>query len=96
MAVDKDVQRASKIVRPQLPWTQSYRHHLALLAFLGFFNVYALRVNLSVAVVKMAEDFNWSNAQKGRCTRPVTLPSAAASPTPSRMLCPLCSPSWAM
>lgn len=66
MVVDSDVQRASKIERPALPFSQTYRHHLALLAFLGFFNVYALRVNLSVAVVKMADDFNWSNAQKGK------------------------------
>lgn len=28
---------------------------VALLAFFGFFNVYALRVNLSVAVVAMTE-----------------------------------------
>lgn len=28
---------------------------MALLAFFGFFNVYALRVNLSVAVVAMTE-----------------------------------------
>ena len=35
------------------PWI-SARYSLAILSFLGFFNVYALRVNLSVAIVQMA------------------------------------------
>lgn len=35
------------------PWI-SARYSLAILGFLGFFNVYALRVNLSVAIVQMA------------------------------------------
>ncbi|XP_046377073.2 sialin-like isoform X1 [Haliotis rufescens] len=34
-------------------WIQA-RHFLALMAFMGFFNVYCLRVNLSMAVVAMA------------------------------------------
>ncbi|KAH9629169.1 hypothetical protein HF086_014839 [Spodoptera exigua] len=51
---------------------------VALLAFFGFFNVYALRVNLSVAVVAMTEpvetkldngtvipEFDWSSQTKG-------------------------------
>ena len=32
-----------------------YRHLLAFLAFLGFFNVYCMRVNLSVAMVNMVK-----------------------------------------
>lgn len=31
------------------------RHVVALLAFLGFFNMYALRVNLSIAIVAMVQ-----------------------------------------
>jgi len=34
------------------PWIPA-RYVLAILTFLGFFNVYALRVNLSVAIVEM-------------------------------------------
>ena len=34
------------------PWMPA-RYALAVLSFLGFFNVYALRVNLSVAIVQM-------------------------------------------
>ena len=34
------------------PWIPA-RYSLAILSFLGFFNVYALRVNLSVAIVQM-------------------------------------------
>ena len=34
------------------PWMPA-RYALAILGFLGFFNVYALRVNLSVAIVQM-------------------------------------------
>lgn len=53
---------------------------IVLLAFFGFFNVYALRVNLSVAIVAMTENrtiehadktvtyeqyFDWNSKQKG-------------------------------
>eukprot|EP00043_Microstomoeca_roanoka_P000892 m.29807 g.29807 ORF g.29807 m.29807 type:complete len:547 (-) comp10552_c0_seq2:219-1859(-) len=48
---------------PSLPRLRSCRYVLAIWAFFGFFNVYALRVNLSVAVVKMATAYNWSNFQ---------------------------------
>lgn len=56
------------------------RYLIVLLAFFGFFNVYALRVNLSVAIVAMTEnrtivhengtktyeqDFAWDSKQKG-------------------------------
>lgn len=56
------------------------RYIVVLLAFLGFFNVYSLRVNLSVAIVAMTEnrtvvdenghetwhqDFPWDSKQKG-------------------------------
>lgn len=34
------------------------RHVLAFMAFLGFFNVYCLRVNLSVALVAMVNSTN--------------------------------------
>ncbi|KAL4707028.1 hypothetical protein ACJJTC_000455 [Scirpophaga incertulas] len=59
---------------------QKRRFVVALLAFFGFFNVYALRVNLSVAVVAMTEpvetklengtvamlpEFDWSSQTKG-------------------------------
>ncbi|KAH3780921.1 sialin-like isoform X2 [Dreissena polymorpha] len=35
-----------------------YRHALSFLAFLGFFNVYCMRVNLSVAMVDMVKGVN--------------------------------------
>ncbi|CAH0749926.1 unnamed protein product [Diatraea saccharalis] len=59
---------------------QQRRYVVALLAFFGFFNVYALRVNLSVAVVAMTEpvetkldngtvvmlpEFDWDSKTKG-------------------------------
>ncbi|XP_049865733.1 vesicular glutamate transporter 1-like isoform X1 [Pectinophora gossypiella] len=67
---------------PQATWCFWRRRRLvvALLAFFGFFNVYALRVNLSVAVVAMTEpietkldngtvvylpEFDWSSQTKG-------------------------------
>uniref|UniRef100_A0A2A4IVF3 Major facilitator superfamily (MFS) profile domain-containing protein n=1 Tax=Heliothis virescens TaxID=7102 RepID=A0A2A4IVF3_HELVI len=66
----------------QMSWCFWRRRRLvvALLAFFGFFNVYALRVNLSVAVVAMTEpvetklengtivyipEFDWSSQTKG-------------------------------
>ena len=45
------------------PW--SMRNELAMLAFFGFFNVYAMRVNLSVAAVKMKTQYGWSKPQNG-------------------------------
>ncbi|KAG5678081.1 hypothetical protein PVAND_007783 [Polypedilum vanderplanki] len=62
------------------PFWKKKRYLVVLLAFFGFFNVYALRVNLSVAIVSMTEVreihhenntvieeqyFNWSSKQKG-------------------------------
>lgn len=56
------------------------RYIIVILAFFGFFNVYSLRVNLSVAIVAMTEnrsiiddngkesfvrDFDWDSKQKG-------------------------------
>ncbi|XP_065568924.1 sialin-like [Artemia franciscana] len=56
------------------------RYQIAILSFFGFFNVYALRVNLSIAVVKMTEEieaedthlnnytyreFDWDSKQQG-------------------------------
>lgn len=42
------------------------RYGVATLAFLGFCNVYALRVNLSVAIVAMAsEEFEWDSGTQG-------------------------------
>lgn len=63
-----------------MPVWRKKRYLIVLLAFFGFFNVYALRVNLSVAIVAMTENrtienpngsvtyeqyFNWSSQQKG-------------------------------
>lgn len=43
------------------------RYGVATLAFLGFCNVYALRVNLSVAIVAMStpEEFGWGSETQG-------------------------------
>ncbi|ODM91702.1 Sialin, partial [Orchesella cincta] len=42
------------------------RYGVATLAFLGFCNVYALRVNLSVAIVAMSSDeFDWDSKMQG-------------------------------
>lgn len=43
----------------------SHRYRLAYIAFCGFFVVYALRVNLSVAIVKMKSQYNWSDSESG-------------------------------
>ena len=39
------------------------RHALAVMAFLGFFNVYCLRVNLSVALVAMVNSTSSENSR---------------------------------
>ncbi len=41
------------------------RHVLMMLIFFGIFNVYALRLALSVAVIHMRNQYNWSSALKG-------------------------------
>eukprot|EP00037_Helgoeca_nana_P015170 m.141938 g.141938 ORF g.141938 m.141938 type:complete len:519 (-) comp22892_c0_seq2:155-1711(-) len=38
------------------------RHVVAVLGFIGFFNVYAMRVNLSVAALPMADHYHWCGA----------------------------------
>ncbi|KAJ8317628.1 hypothetical protein KUTeg_005532 [Tegillarca granosa] len=66
-AVDED-----KIDPKNVPWWTSSRLGLAVLGFLGFINVYALRVNMSVAIVcmvnrtaiKASSDDNTSSAAR--------------------------------
>jgi hypothetical protein len=41
------------------------RHELALLVFTGFMTLYALRSILSVTVVHMQTEYNWSGTFKG-------------------------------
>jgi len=43
-----------------------FRHVFAMLAFLGFVFVYALRVCLSVAVVLMRDQYGWDDATSGK------------------------------
>ena len=62
------------------PFYKKRRYFLVFMAFCGLFNVYALRINLSVAIVAMTEDFevalengtivtdrhfDWSSKEKG-------------------------------
>ena len=55
-----------------------YRHVFSLLGFLGFLNVYAMRVNLSVAIVAMVNSTsnsgiaNNTNITDGTCPAPIT------------------------
>lgn len=64
-----------------MPFWRKRRYLVVLMAFLGFFNVYALRVNLSVAIVAMTDprevehangtittlepEFPWDSTKKG-------------------------------
>lgn len=63
-----------------MPFWRKRRYLVVLMAFFGFFNVYALRVNLSVAIVAMTEnrtvtypngtvgyeqDFVWNSLEQG-------------------------------
>ena len=36
-----------------------------LMVFLGLINAYTLRVNISVAIIDMQEQYNWSSQLKG-------------------------------
>jgi ACS family sodium-dependent inorganic phosphate cotransporter len=55
------------------------RFILTLMAFFGFFHIYALRVNLSVAIVHMQSQYNWGSALKGRCVADIgSWPSSPA------------------
>jgi MFS transporter, ACS family, solute carrier family 17 (sodium-dependent inorganic phosphate cotransporter), other len=62
------------------PFWQRRRYFVVMMAFFGLFNVYALRVNLSVAIVAMTENrtvehsdgtvtyeqyFSWNSKEKG-------------------------------
>ena len=50
------------------PWI-GVRHIFAFLGFLGFVNVYAMRVNLSVAIVAMVNDTSSSNSTNNTGTK---------------------------
>ncbi len=47
-------------------WSPTYRLLFALLGCFGFFQVYFMRVNLSVAILNMSKEFHWSHAEKVR------------------------------
>jgi len=55
------------VYRKYWPFSLPRRYAVAVLAFLGFCNIYALRVNLSVAIVSMTEkkDFDWDASTQG-------------------------------
>lgn len=56
ISVCRNYQEAQSALRIEtLPFYRKKRYLVVLLAFFGFFNVYALRVNLSVAIVAMTE-----------------------------------------
>ena len=69
-----------QVVVETVPFWRKKRYFVVFMAFLGLFNVYALRVNLSVAIVAMTEtrtvqningtvsyvqDFPWDSKKKG-------------------------------
>lgn len=69
----------SQIVETQPLWKKR-RYHLVLMTFLGFINVYTLRINLSVGIVAMTDNrtvhhddgsvtyeqyFDWNSKQQG-------------------------------
>eukprot|EP00730_Choanoeca_flexa_P002755 TRINITY_DN11163_c0_g1_i4.p1 TRINITY_DN11163_c0_g1~~TRINITY_DN11163_c0_g1_i4.p1 ORF type:complete len:676 (+),score=127.30 TRINITY_DN11163_c0_g1_i4:69-2096(+) len=62
--MDNNIKAAHAIPIPDTPWYKTSRYAIAFWAFFGFVNVYALRVNLSVAAVKMADQYNWSQSEK--------------------------------
>ena len=51
-----------------VPGCLAARHSLAILGFFGFFNVYMMRVNLSVAIVAMANNTDTELVHYGECT----------------------------
>lgn len=55
MDYDLCVSRAEDLDVPSWMFWKKRRYVVASLAFFGFFNVYALRVNLSIAIVAMTE-----------------------------------------
>nr|XP_054756776.1 sialin-like [Lytechinus pictus] len=55
------------LVAPKVPGLISARHMLAFLGFLGFINVYAMRVNLSVALADMVNSTTEVNSTQISC-----------------------------
>eukprot|EP00040_Diaphanoeca_grandis_P026890 m.151631 g.151631 ORF g.151631 m.151631 type:complete len:496 (-) comp30770_c2_seq4:305-1792(-) len=69
------------LVKSSIPYTPKspgwgQRHKVALLGFFGFFNVYAMRVNLSIAAIKMAKEYEWCGEGGGNCTLKGTIMSS--------------------
>jgi len=67
---------------PRPPWTVSARGVLAVMGFLGFANVYAMRVNLSVAIVAMINNtaIATNNSKINNNTCPVATNSSGGAP----------------
>ncbi|XP_036890203.1 sialin isoform X2 [Sturnira hondurensis] len=60
----------------------SVRYNLAILAFFGFFVLYALRVNLSVALVDMVDSNTTSDRTSKECAEPSPPTPVPPSPVP--------------
>lgn len=63
------------------------RHVVAMLGFVGFFNVYAMRVNLSVAAIPMADDHHWCGANVTAGTECGTTGTVLGSVAPCTPVC---------
>ncbi|OQV14443.1 Sialin [Hypsibius exemplaris] len=68
-------------VRPKTPWISS-RSMFCVLSFLGFFNAYSLRVNLSVAIVAMV-NVTVAPSDAGNTTAIDVCPSGNSTPSHS-------------
>ncbi|KAB0792782.1 hypothetical protein PPYR_14741 [Photinus pyralis] len=93
--VEEDEDDLTKIIPPQIEDTKRIlkaRHVLGILGFLGFANVYAMRVNLSVAIVAMVNHTamvtNVTNNTFDNCPIPASTNTTIKPQLSSRLGCP--------
>ncbi|KAF5270613.1 hypothetical protein FQA39_LY01351 [Lamprigera yunnana] len=82
--VEEDEDDLTKIIPPQVEDTKQRlkaRHILGILGFFGFANVYAMRVNLSVAIVAMINHTAFPNPDENNTFDHCPLPSPSENAT---------------
>ncbi|KAL3272355.1 hypothetical protein HHI36_013834 [Cryptolaemus montrouzieri] len=83
----EDEDELTRIIPPQVEDTKNClksRHVLGILGFLGFANVYAMRVNLSVAIVAMVNQTAFPEPINNNTFEHCPLPNTTNSTTPDK------------
>ncbi|XP_046330784.1 sialin-like isoform X2 [Haliotis rufescens] len=89
VSVDQESIKSAGIDPRQVPWWTSKRFRLSVLCFFGFACLYALRVNLSIAMVCMVRDDHYNNTYTASPDSTTSNTTSHYSKTTDAQQCPV-------